>query len=271
MEAPIPLSISSKKKYCYLDPLAVLSQFLVTTSGDNCHKARPPRHSAPLWHQLLVPSQWLCNVETLSLLCWTGSFVCHLSNQAKDWMAKKRWSVQFLSSPLSFLRSCVCWAEWNMVWREELCSYFIYAALVAWAQWRLSCAVVARLVPSQAVNWLTRGNIWIAPSFPIPVVYADAAVKQLWWSSIYSTYRYALTRICFFVIYQLDRLFAFSSLTPIISTLTGLHTVSAHLGLEILRRKTTLIPFQIHAVFLGLNLQHMLWWYTDLWCLFFPP
>lgn len=53
----------------------------------------------------------------------------------------------------------------------------------------------------------------------------------------------------FFVVYQLDGLFAFSSLSPVISTLTGLHTVSADLGLEIHRREASLIPFQLHAVF----------------------
>lgn len=42
---PIPLFITSKKKYCYLDPLVVFSGFLFPSSGDNCHQARPPRHA----------------------------------------------------------------------------------------------------------------------------------------------------------------------------------------------------------------------------------
>lgn len=109
---PIPLSISSKKKYCYLDPLVVFSEFLVTSSGDNCRKARPPRRSLLLSDTSCWSHHCDCVTWKLPVIAVLNRVFCLLSQQpGKGLNGQKRWSVQFLSSPLSFLRSRVCLAE----------------------------------------------------------------------------------------------------------------------------------------------------------------
>lgn len=175
----------------------VFSGFLFPSSGDNCHQARPPRHALLLsdtscWSHHSDYITW--KLPAIAVLNW--GFFFSLSSQAKDWMAKKRWSVQFLSNPLSFLRSHVYLAEWNSVRRGALLLFHIYYPCgLSTVEAFICCR--GQTGASLAENSLTRGNTWMAPSFPIPVVYADAAVNQLWWSCIYSTYRYALTRIWF--------------------------------------------------------------------------
>lgn len=159
-------------------------------------------------------------------------------------MAKKRWNVQFFISPLSFLRSqnetwcggrsSAPFSYMPPLWPEHSRGFH----LLPWSDWCL---------PKQGIH-LQEGIHELLLHFHPTCLCWCCSQSALVVLHLFH-FQICFNQDLFFVVYQLVRFFAFSSLTQIISTLTGLHTVSADLGLEIHRRKTTLIPFQLHAVF----------------------
>lgn len=205
---------------------------------------------APLWHQLLVsPSQWLCNMETPCHCCAQLGllFAVSAARQRTEW--PKEDGVSSFSAIFSHSWEAVC------VWQSETqcgkrsSAPFSYM-LPLWPEHSRGFHMLSW------PDWCFPSNEFIYKREHMNCSFISHPSCLCWCcsqSALVVLHLFHL-QICFnqdlfFVVYHLDRLFAFSSLTSIISTLAGLHTVSADLGLEIHSRRTILIPFQLHAVF----------------------